>query len=233
MIGKTEIRPGQLTPISTPWRSPYWARTSIATSRATRSGQRPARQQLEVPADDGAGEDREAVDQRVEQRAQAAVLAGDPGEEAVDVVAGGDQPEDDRGAGRAAVAGFEGEVEEERDRGEPRVADEVGDRPGVSGSPFRVCARRRAAAVEAEEAPDAAAAEGRRGAVSHRAPCEELAAPARRPPRRGSLCSAPLARSVASTTPSARPRRPTTIRSGQPSSSASVSFSPGPASRSS
>ena len=37
MIGKTEIRPGQLTAISTPWRSPYWASMSIATSRATSS----------------------------------------------------------------------------------------------------------------------------------------------------------------------------------------------------
>ena len=57
-----------------------------------------------MPADDGAGEDREAVDQRVEQRAQAAVLAGDAGEEAVDVVAGGDQPEDRRRGRVAAVA---------------------------------------------------------------------------------------------------------------------------------
>ena len=44
---------------------------------------------------------------------------------------------------------------------------------------------------------------------------------------------APERRSCASTSPSARVRLPTTIRSGQPSSSASVSFSPGPASRSS
>ena len=43
----------------------------------------------------------------------------------------------------------------------------------------------------------------------------------------GSSCSAPLARSLASITPLARPRRPATMRSGQPSSSASVSFSPG------
>ena len=56
------------------------------------------------------------------------------------------------------------------------------------------------------------------------------AAPRRRPRSRW---SAPLRRSCASTSPSASARLPTTIRSGQPSSSASVSFSPVPASRSS
>ena len=57
---------------------------------------RPPRQQLEVPADDGAGEDREPVDDRVEQRPEAAVLAGGAGDEAVEQVAERDREEDQR-----------------------------------------------------------------------------------------------------------------------------------------
>ena len=60
--------------------------------------QRPARQQLEVPADRGPGEHREPVDDRVEQRAHARVLARGPGEEAVEVVAGGDRQVEQRAA---------------------------------------------------------------------------------------------------------------------------------------
>src|SRR6185312_255066 len=65
-------------------------------------------------------------------------------------------------------AGFEGEPEKERQRREPQVADRVGDGPGVERFPFLHLARWRAAAIEAEEAADAAAAEGRR--VTHRLP---------------------------------------------------------------
>ncbi len=85
--------------------------------------------------------------------AEAAVLAGDPGEEPVDVVAAGDQPEDDRGAGAASVPRFEREEEEERDRGDPQVADQVRQRPGMKRLALLGLARRRAAAVEAEEPP--------------------------------------------------------------------------------
>ena len=182
MIGKTEIRPGQLTSMSTPCRRPYWARKSIASSRSASSDQRPARQQLEAPADDGAGEDREAVDERVQQRPHAAVLAGDAGEEAVEVVAGGDRPEDDRGGGGACRRRLEGEDEEERQRRQPDVADQVGDRPGVERlalaglrcgfGPLRSSPKRR----RTRPRPKGAAAR-------HRA-LGEAPAPARRPPPR-------------------------------------------------
>ena len=153
MIGKTEIRPGQLTLISTPRLSACWARTSITISRATSSASAQRGSSSKCQQTIGAGEDREAVDQRVEQGAEAAVLAGDPGEQPVDVVAAGDQAEDDRGAGAAAVPRFEREVEEERDRGDPQVADQVRQGPGVKRLALLGLARRRAAAVEAEEPP--------------------------------------------------------------------------------
>ena len=53
--------------------------------------EQPARQQLEVPADDDARDDQQAVDDRVEHRAEAAVLAGHARGDAVGVVAPGDR----------------------------------------------------------------------------------------------------------------------------------------------
>ena len=94
MIRKTAIRPTQLISMSTPLRSPTRARINVSTSRSDERRERPARQQLEMPADGGAGEDRQPVDDRVEQRAHAAVLAGGAGDEAVEQVAERDREED-------------------------------------------------------------------------------------------------------------------------------------------
>ena len=59
--------------------------------------ERPARQQLELPADDDAGDDQQPVHDRVHQRAEAAVLAGHARGDAVGVVAPADDREEDRG----------------------------------------------------------------------------------------------------------------------------------------
>ena len=118
-----------------------------------------------MPADNRAGENRQAVDEGVEQGAEAAVLTGDAGEKAVEVVACCDQPEDGRSGGIAAVAGFEGQVEEERQRRQPCVANQVGDRPWVERLALARLPWRRATAVEADEPAQAPAAKG--GALSH------------------------------------------------------------------
>ena len=131
MIGKTEIRPGQLTSMLDPVAQRRTGRGRASPARAATSSASAQRgSSSKLPADDGAGEDREAVDQRVEQRPQAAVLAGDAGEEAVDVVAGGDQPEDDRRRGACAPSpDSKARTEEERDRREPQRS-----RPGSGSS---------------------------------------------------------------------------------------------------
>jgi len=54
--------------------------------------QRPAREQIEAPADDHAGYHQQAVGDGIQQRAQAAVLARDARGDAIGVVA----PADDR-----------------------------------------------------------------------------------------------------------------------------------------
>ena len=107
MIQKTEIRPGQLIARSTPWRSPYSARQSIASSRAARTsraqrGSSSKRQQTTAPESIVRRSMKGSI--RAPMRLYWPVRAG---EEAVEVVAGGDQPEDDRRRGRAPVAGFE------------------------------------------------------------------------------------------------------------------------------
>jgi hypothetical protein len=78
-----------------------------------------------MPADCRAGEDREPVHDRVEQGAEAAVLAGRASDEAVEQVTERDREEDRRGERVAAVAGAERDREEDRDRGEADVADQV------------------------------------------------------------------------------------------------------------
>ena len=54
------------------------------SSRATTTHDRPSRQQREVEGHDHPGDDQQPVDDRVEQGAQPAVLAGEPGGEAVE-----------------------------------------------------------------------------------------------------------------------------------------------------
>ena len=84
--GQTAMRPSQLMCRSSPRRRAPSTSTSITTSRADQHGQRPARQQLEVPHDGHAHDHHQPVDERVHQRAQAAVLAGDAGDDPVEVV---------------------------------------------------------------------------------------------------------------------------------------------------
>ena len=194
--------------------------------------QRPARQQLEVPADGGAGEHREPVDDRVEQRAHAGVLAGGAGEEAVEVVAERDPEVDQRRRRRRGRRSeSKASTQEDRDRRQAHVADQVRDRPRVKRRPARVCARQRARSGRCRTAARFERALRRRLSRARRA---ISAARRGRVGDREPLRRAPVARAPA---PRPRPRRaprlPTTIRSGQPSSSASVSFSPVPASRSS
>ena len=96
MVSHTDHRPTQLISRSTPRRSAELGEHEGDHLASGEHRQRPARQQLELPADHDPGEDREAVDDRVEQRAHAAVLAGDAGQEAVEVVACRDRQEEDR-----------------------------------------------------------------------------------------------------------------------------------------
>src|SRR5439155_1841437 len=67
----------------------------------------------------------EPVDERVQERPHAAVLAGRSGQEAVHVVPQRDRKVDRRRGGGPAVARVEGQVEEDRDRGQAQVAHQV------------------------------------------------------------------------------------------------------------
>ena len=116
--------------------------------------QRPARQQLEVPADGDAGDDQQAVDGGVQQRAHARVLARQARGDPVQVVAPGDHREHDHGRAADAVARGEREGEEDRDQREPDVADRVRDRPRVQRLARERLGRRRARAVQARQAPE-------------------------------------------------------------------------------
>ena len=92
---------------------------------------RPARQQREVPAHHHPGDDQQPVDDRVQQRPQPAVLAGEPGGEPVQVVGPPDHREQDRRRRGVAVAAGERQDEEHRDARQPGEADRVRDRPRV------------------------------------------------------------------------------------------------------
>ena len=155
ITGATAIRPSQLI-----FSSPILLSASSAQKGGDhlprhQHGESPARQQLEVPADDHAREDREPVDDRVQDGPHPAVLARRPRQEAVHVVPHRDQPEDRGRPGVAAVAGGEREVEEDGQAGEPQVADGVRDRPWPQGLSRPCLARRRPRTVEPELTPEA------------------------------------------------------------------------------
>ena len=66
--------------------------------------------------------------QSLSELGEAAVLAGGPGDEAVEQVPERDREVDRRGDRVTAVAGAERDREEDGDRGEPDVADQVRNR---------------------------------------------------------------------------------------------------------
>ena len=113
------------------------------SSRAMTMRDRPPRQQLEVPADDHPGDDEQPVDDRVKERAEAAVLTGEARGEAVEVVGPADHGEQDDGERVLPVVAAERDDQEHRDQREPDEADRVRDRPRVErliGSRLRAAA---------------------------------------------------------------------------------------------
>ena len=193
-------------------------------------GQRPARQQLEVPAHDRAGEHQQAVDERVQQRAEAAVLAGHAGGDAVEVVAPARSTakQDRRRARSRRRSELKREHEEDRDQREPDEADRVRDRPRVQrlrrgasrggGGPERsspdeppeASARSRVRShgrrrATAPPPPRAAPSSGQRRAVSLAAP--HLRLDARRPRARACRPSAAAGSRAARRRRTSRPGR--------------------------
>ena len=232
-IGATPIRPAQLIWISMPRLQRVAARDQHEQLARDHDRDRPPRKQREVPADDHPRDDQEPVDERIEQRAEAAVLAGQARGEAVEVVRPADHREQHDRERVLAVVARQRDHQEHRDRGEPDEVDRVRDRPRVQGVAGQRRLGRRPRPVDPAQAPLA-------DVRAHRPAGRRLTAArarARRPPRRrrpagpcatpGPAGSGPRPRRLQSV------RRPTVTRSGQPSSSASVNFSPGPASRSS
>ena len=194
------------------------------TSRATRSasaqrGSSSKCQQTTTP-----GDHEQAVDERVQQRAEARVLAGDARGDPVEVVAPADDGEEDRRQRVGAVVRAQREHEEDRDQREPDEADRVRDRPRrAAAAPGSVCGgggpersrpdrrrkvrRARSTGASATAPPTASAAPSQRDAALDSAPAPHL--------------RLELARTRAS---AGRP----SAAAGTPSSSASANFSPGP-----
>ena len=131
IVGQTAQRPTWFTSMSSPRRRPSCDITTIASSRAARtaSAQRGSSSNLQQTITPLITE--QPVGDRVEQHAQAAVLAGHARGDPVQVVGPADDGVDDRRRGGAAVARVQGEHQEHRDEGEPHEADGVRDRPGL------------------------------------------------------------------------------------------------------
>ena len=96
MVGATPIRPGQLIFSSTPRAQAVAAEPEHEQLAGDHDHDRPPRQQREVKRHHHPGDHQQAVDDRVQQRAEAAVLAGQPRREAVQVVRPADHREQDR-----------------------------------------------------------------------------------------------------------------------------------------
>ena len=120
--------------------------------------QRPAGQQLEVPHDHHAGDHDQAVDQRVHQGAQPAVLAGDAGRDPVQVVRRGREHVARRTEGLAPVVARTRRPRDERaEQRDPRIADQVRDGERAQRRARARLRRLRPAAPQAEQAAGAAA----------------------------------------------------------------------------
>ena len=206
MIGNTAMRPYQLISRSWPWRSGVLGQQQRHDLARGQHRQRPARQQLEVPADGGAREDREPVDDRVEQRAHAAVLAGGARHEAVHVVAGGDQPEQPPGPRVVPVA-----RSRRPGRGRPGSPRAAGSRSRSGSSTGAAAGPSASRAAAAPSGPgrsgggscDVAIRCARMGRPWHRERKQGSAPRARRTSRSGSRASSATPRSPSSTTSAA------------------------------
>ena len=151
------------------------------------------------------------------------------GEEPVQVVAQGDPQVEQRGRRDPCRHRGERQVEEQRDRGEPQVADQVRERERAKRRPGTRLLRQRPRAVEAHEAPQAAPAArspAARRPRSAQAP-EQRAHALGRLGERGA-CGPPPRRAPVPRPPPRRARACRRSPHGAAESSASVSFSPGP-----
>ncbi len=218
------------------------ARASTSSRAAsTASAQRGSswkRQVTTTPADH-----QQAVGDRVHQRAQAAVLAGQARGDPVGVVAPADHARTASPPARLPVAGWtarrpgtRGSAPGARSRSRWGASTAAAARRPASAAaaarsgPARTAARSSAAASRSR-ARAGSRSDSRGGSATAR---PRPAASAAGSPSSGSpgACLRPR-RTCTSISPDSSERRPTVSRSGQPSSSASANFSPGPMSRSS
>ena len=241
ITGQTPARPSQLTLTSKLAAQPPADEAHHEQLAHDEHPERPVRQQIEVPAHDDAGDHQQAVDERVEQRAEARVLARQARGDAVEVVRPPDHREDHERPDVGPVVGVEGQHQEDGQQREPQEADRVRDRPRPPRLARERLGRRRTRAVEPRRGGGRSAARcSAASCICSRArsapllgvrPGSATAQPPRRAaPSSGSERDSWPRRTCASSSPEASERLPAVSRSGQPSSSASANLPPGPTS---
>ena len=226
MIGKTAIRPNQLTSMSTPWRSAVLGEHQHRHLARREHARAPSAAAARSASRRGAARGSSAGRRPGRASRPSGCTGRSPGRR---TRRGSRRRRSPRRAARrrgGSPSPIERQDEEDRDRGEAQVADDVRDRPRAQRLAGAVCRRRRG---RSGRGPSSRLTVSRAGGGPRRhysSPSSSASASAAAPSALQPASRRCPRRTWASTTPSARPRVPTTSRSGQPSSSASVELLP-------